>query len=385
MIVFLNSILVFVLIYYVQKNVQELWCNAVSKNEKVFYIVFTLVHFAMSLAFVLLLDTLPNNDPEKYYNAAVAADNWWELFSVGGFVVSFLIYPLVKLKITIEVLFLLFATISFKGFLEYFKLISLEKIVKKKLLLGVFFLIPSIHFWTGFLGKEALLFLLMVFILKKVKHQFFDWVLVVCFALVFIIRPHVFFMLLLGLLVSILFDTNFSKKIKLKIVLIVSCITLVLIPVAFKYFLKIDTVNLAAIQEFFYGLAEHGEANGNSKIDILDTSIISRIFYLLFMPLPFLYSIKNSFQLVTSIENLYYVVICGLIIKKLIKNKFKISVLSFDHKFALLSSIFLIVLFGSYLYNLGLGNRMRIMFFPYIFYFLITYKKTRALNEKEIN
>lgn len=383
MTLFINSIVSILIISYIVFELIATFKKAASKNEKLFILVVSTLHFGAALAFVLLLDKLPNNDALKYYNTAVESANWFDLFSVGGFFVSFLIYPLVKLKVTIEVLFLLFSAISFKGFLEYFKLLNLSILNSKYLFLICFFLIPSIHFWTGFLGKEALLFLLMVVLLKQLKYKVFDWSFIVSFLLIFLIRPHVFFMILIAFTVVLLLEKGVSKVLKKSILLISTVSFLIFIPIFFMYFLKINMFDLDAIQEAFLGLARHSELNGNSKIDILNTSIFTRIGYLLFMPLPFLYDIKNSFQWMAAFENVYYIAVLIFTIRYFIKERFKFSDFKMDQKFALISGFLLIILFGSYLYNLGLGNRMRVMFLPYLFYTLITVINSKIQNEKE--
>ena len=363
------SILIVVYIIFEFTSILKI---ATTKKATFFLILVSILHFAAALAFVLLLEKFPNNDAEKYYNAAVESSNWIDLFSVRGFFVSFLIYPFVKLKLSIEVLFLLFAAISYKGFLEYFKLMYFNRLINNKLFLGLFLLLPSLHFWTGFLGKEALLFLLMVVLLKQLKLKIFNWSFIATFLLIFLIRPHMFFMLVAAFTLALLLEKGFSKVLKRNILLVTTATFLVFIPIFFTYFLKINMFDLDAIQEMFLGLAQHSEVNGNSKIDLLNTSIFSRIAYLLFMPLPFLYDIKNLFQWMAAVENMYFIAVLLYAIYYFIKNKVSFIRLRIEQRFAFIASFLLIILFGSYLYNLGLGNRMRVMFLPYLFYVLIT-------------
>ena len=99
------------------------------------------------------------------------------------------------------VLFLLFATLSFKGFLIYFEMINLDAVRKRSYPLLLFFMLPSIHIWTGMLGKEALLFLWMALLLKKISNRTYDWKMIVLFLMIFFLRPHVFFVLLVVLFV----------------------------------------------------------------------------------------------------------------------------------------------------------------------------------------
>jgi hypothetical protein len=285
---------------------------------------------------------------------------------------SFLIYPFVQLGVTIEVLFLVFATISFKGFLLYFKMLELKSITKHNWFVLLLFLMPSLHFWTGFLGKEALLFFLMAYILKNVKAKSFNFPFFLAFLIIFFIRPHVFFIVAFGFLIVLLLEKEISKKTKRYLILIPSIIIIALIPIFLKYFLKIDTIDIAGIKEYLSSFLNYTQTNtGNSPISLIDTNLFSRILILLFMPLPYIYAIKNSFQWGIALENVYFLLIFVYSMYCLAVNRIKMNIIRMDIKFALITSVLLVVLFGSYIYNLGLASRMRVMFLPYLLYVLI--------------
>lgn len=369
----LNIGIVSLIAVYVIYSLHKVLKNSFSSFNKVFLILFTVLHFGISAGFACYLDKLTTvHDPHDFYNAAYLANHWYSNFGFGHQFISFIIYPFVKLKVSIEVLFLLFATISFKGFLVYFELIDLNSLSKKNSILLLFFLLPTLHFWTGFLGKEALLLFLMVMILKKVKYELFDWQFIILLFLIFIIRPHVFFVLLISLLVLFLIDQETSSRLKKKLILIVISSILILIPISVLYFLKLETLNLSALQSYITGFLNYTENKGSTSISLVDTNLFTRIFYLVFMPLPYLYEIKNGLLLAASVENVFFLIIFLYTIYYILRNRVKIQTFSKDQRFVLISSILLIFLFGSYLYNLGLGNRMRIMFLPYLFYFFIS-------------
>ncbi|PCH52521.1 MAG: hypothetical protein COC22_03955, partial [Flavobacteriaceae bacterium] len=342
-----------------------------SVSLKIYYTLFTLIHFTAAIAHIYLNDTI-GKDAFRYFNNALEAENWFQLFDVGRNFMSFLVYPFVKLGITIHVLFLLFATISFKGFLLYFEMLDIKKITKNNWFLLVLFLMPSLHFWTGFLGKEALLLLITVYLLKIISTISFGIPFFIAFLLLFFIRPHMFFILSFVFILVLYLEKGILKKIKRNLILILLISTVILVPVFFKYFLKIEVFNIVVIKEYLSAFLSYTQVNtGNSPISLADTTLFSRILMQLFMPLPYLYAIKNVFQLGIAIENSYFLLICIYSIYYFIKNGIKINNISIDLKFALISSILLIILIGSYIYNLGLASRMRVMFLPYLFYFLI--------------
>jgi hypothetical protein len=123
---------------------------------------------------------------------------------------------------------------------------------------------------------------------------------------------------------------------------------------------------------------------GNASISISDTTIFTRIFFLIFMPLPLLYNMNNEIQLIASMENILFLIIFIIALINYLKNGSKFKALVLDQKFTLIASITLIVFFGSYLYNLGMGNRMRIMFLPYLFYFFINTINLKNIKSKQV-
>lgn len=375
-----NIGILFLVVIYIIYSLNKKLKNTYSLFNRVYIILFTILHFSISFWFAYFLNRLTTiNDFYNFYNLAGTADNWFSIFGFGHQFISFIIYPLVKLNVSIEILFLLFSTISFKGFLVYFELININGLNKNNRILLLSFLLPTLHFWTGFLGKEALLLFLMAKILKKLKYRLFDLGGVFLLLLIFLIRPHVFFVLMIALLVLLLLDRGTSSGLKKKLILIVIGSFLILLPIAVLYFLKIENFNLITLKSYITGFLNYTENKGSTSISLIETNLISRVFYLIFMPLPFLYTIKNELQLIASVENVFFLVIFLYTIFCILRSRLKSKSLRLEEKFALIAGILLIILFASYLYNLGLGNRMRIMFLPYLFYFFIS-----SMNRKKI-
>ena len=158
------------LLIYVGYILKKLLKKTFSLFYKIYFLLFTSIHFGVAVGFALFLDKFTTiNDPQNFYNTALNADSWISVFDVGHGFISFIIYPFVQLGIRIELFFLVFSVISYKGFLLLFELLKVNEYRNKSaiFILG-FFLIPSIHFWTVFLGKDPLVFFLMVLVLKKI-------------------------------------------------------------------------------------------------------------------------------------------------------------------------------------------------------------------------
>lgn len=371
--IYSTGILSGVLIY-----VGYLMTGLLKKTPSLFYrgyfIVFTLIHFSVAIGFITFLSELSTiQDPHDFYNRALEAESWMGLFGIGHDFMSFIIYPFVQLNIGIELFFLVFSVISYKGFLMLFELLEVHKFTNKShLFLLSFFLIPSIHFWTVFLGKEPLLLFLMVLLLRNVVKNTFNIQMIGLLIIIFLIRPHVCLVLIIALLMLFLMDKSKSLIFKRNMLLIAFFVLSILGALFFLFFLKIETLSFSAFINYYKEFMEYTVAKGNTAISIADTTIVTRIFYLLMMPLPFLYPIKNNLILFISIENLFYVFIFLYMLRFFIKNKMEYLKLKQEVKFSFIASILLILLFGAYLYNIGLGNRMRIMFYPYLFYFFLT-------------
>lgn len=370
---FINSIICVLISVYVIISLKKVVNTELSFFNRMYLLAFTSIHFAVSIVFAFYLNKFTTiNDPHDFYVGAQLADSWFKIFGFGHQFISFIIYPFVKLKVSIEVLFLVFATISFKGFLEYFDLIGFNNLTLNNSIVWLFFLLPTLHFWTGFLGKEALLLYAMVMILKSIKFNRFNWSFYSLLLLIFFIRPHVFFVLMLVFLTLLFLDRETSRKLKNQLIVIVIVAVLLLLPIAVLYFLKVESLNIESLQSYITGFLNYTENKGSTAISLAETNFLTRVFYLVFMPLPFIYDIKNNLQLIAAFENCLFLIIVLYVIYNIIKNRFNYQFLRLDHKFAIIASLFLIALFASYLYNLGLGNRMRIMFLPYLFYFLIS-------------
>ena len=353
--------------------------------QKLFYIGVTIMHFTMCFVGCFMLPDLPNNDATKFYEAAINASNWIDLVGLGNKFIPFLIAPFLKLGVHLSLLFLLFASISYQGLIYYFKLLKIDFTNRKALIFSLFYLTGSIHFWTGFMGKEALLFLLMVLVLNYLKKGYFKYQLLLLLLVIFLIRPHVGIVLVVTYVITIMFDESINLKHKQLVVLISGLGGAVLLFVFLVYFLKIDALSLDAIKMYANDFLQFTEQPANASISIRETLFIQRVSYLLVMPLPFLNELNSKTQWIAAIENVYFVGVLCFSGALYLKQGFKFKIKTAELRFSIIAALLLIILFASYLYNFGLANRMRVMFLPYLFYFLIMTLTKDSAYEKEIN
>ncbi len=380
-----NSGVFLIVLAYVFFQMQRLVAQATHLHTKIYIYLLTVLHFAGAAAFYFSIDRADMNiDAVRYYQGAVETSNWFSLATIGHGIVSFLIFPFTSIGVQMATLFLVFATISLKGFYIYLDVIGVAKLQQKNYWLLLLFLMPSAHFWTGFIGKDAITFLLLAVVLKAVKLKSWNWQLLLVLLAVFVIRPHVFFVLSLALLIVIFMDAAIKKAVKKKLALGLGIISLLLLPIGLLFFMKISDLSIEALQVSITQFLEFTKDMGATAINLTETSLLERMGYVLCMPLPFLYPLSNSMLWASAIENCCFLSILLISLWHFIKLPAKTIFTTMDIRFALIASVGLWLLFSAYVYNLGLANRMRIVFFPYLVYFLIQTIPSKK-HEKKTN
>nr|WP_315217684.1 hypothetical protein [uncultured Flavobacterium sp.] len=324
------------------------------------------MHFvAMGLAYT---DTIV--DANVFYKSAQTAPSWISLFGLGSTFMSFLIYPLVQAGVSMLLLFMLFSTISYRAFLWYFEQMSSSN-TKGFLIYGipftqVFFLLPSMHYWSGYPGKDALVFFFLTYFLFEVKkkerlnfmHGFVSVVLL-------ILRPHVFVATFIAFFVFYLFQKEVSKVIKLKRALLAVLVCSLSIPIL-MHFVRIKQLGIGSILEKWNELNAYALHTG-SGVDLQTSSYLDRIWLLLFRPL--FYDSITFYQSLVSIEN-GLVLLLFIWVFFYLYSKRKVLEVKGDVRLALLVACSIFLMIASYIYNLGLASRMRLMFMPLFFYAL---------------
>lgn len=342
-----------------------------------FVIFFSIEHLLITIVFAFFLNKFESiNDPQRFFSIAYDSSDWFSLFGLGNEFMSFIVYPLVKLGLTIETLFFLFSVFGLFGFFILFSLINVSKSTKLHFNY-LFFLLPSIHLWTSSLSKEPLLLLfisILVSALCKSKKR--TLLIILCLLFIFLVRPHVFFVLVLVLMSTYLYY-DFNFKLKRDLIFLIGTVTVSagLLYVALIYFMDWESFNVNYLLERYQNFVKLSSDTGNAGISLTETNLLERIGYILFMPLPLLYQPKNLFQLIASLENILYVVFVIVNTIFFIKNYSNLKSI-FSKKvqfFMVVSSFLLMLMFASYLYNMGLGSRMRIMFYPILFIYLLSF------------
>ncbi len=332
----------------------------------------SIVHFFIFVYrfFYLNIDA---GDSRRFYDVASQSTDWFSLFGIGNKSMPFLLYPFVKTGISYFSLSLLFSILSFMGYLIYFKILTKNisnKTLLEKTLIALFFIIPSLHFWTVSISKEAIIFLLMALVFEKINNlKFSNLNIIASIVIILFIRPYLAAILMFPLI--ILNFKNFSFKYKI----IITSILAVSVPVILN-FLRISS--LESLKSNYLKVILFAKENGSSSINLLDNNYFERVFLVLFRPL--FYDAQTILQYLVSFENAIWIILFVIFIL-LLKNKptvFK----SMIFKFLIIYAISVVAFYSIYMYNLGLASRMRVMFMPYAMISLILLSNS---SEKEYN
>ncbi|WP_309597415.1 glycosyltransferase family 4 protein [Flavobacterium davisii] len=204
-----------------------------------------------------------------------------------------------------------------------------------------------------------------------------SWNILVALFFLFLVRPYVGVIVLLSL-VFVLFEKYkniINKKFWIPIVL------LSFFGVVFfmTQFVKLESLSIESILLKFEGYQNYVEKYTDSNY-LADLGYIGRVLMLLCLPL--FYKVENFFQFISSIENLMLLLVVIYFFFKKFYNHTR-NWFELDTKFALYTSISIFLFLSTYIYNLGLASRMRLMFYPLFFYVMAQSLKKDKLNEKK--
>lgn len=361
----LNFFLFIGIAIYIYSITKAYYTSHGNGQKKLVVLLFLVHFFAIGMAYNSEIV-----DAVVFYDTAKNANSWISLFGLGTSFMSFLIYPLVQVGVSMFVLFFLFATISYQTFLWYFNHMS-NHYVKGLTIYGIpftqlFFLLPSLHYWSGFLGKDVLVFFFLTYLLfeNKIKTRF-SLLHGTVLLLLLLLRPHVFVVTFLAFFIYYITQKDVSKKIKTKLLLLTLIVVGISIPIV-MHFINIEGFTYRTISRKWNEINAYALHSG-SGVDLIESNYLERIWLLLFRPL--FHDASTVYQYVISVENSLVLLLFLWSIIYLI-GKRKVIVVAGEVKLAFLIGGSILLMIAFYIYNLGLASRMRLMFLPMFFYAL---------------
>ncbi len=341
-----------------------------------FFVLIGITH--LFFTFVYYFYTLNNvADSIGYYRRVLYLyDSWGETFGQGVNFIYFLLYPLVKfIGLTYFGSFFIY---SFFGLIGYYFLLKILLEISNKKWSNWFYLLllPNIHFWSVAIGKDSLIFFAISFLIYTYyfNKPWYKYILPLLF--IAFIRIHILFFLLISFgMMQLLLNKRIKVVHKVLIFLLLGFTFYALFPFLMQRVGFVDTESIISQIEDL----ETRKSQGETTIDMSGENLLVKWVSYLFR--PFFYDAKNFLSIVSSLENVVWV----LIFIKIFKNFRRSIINSYSNIYWFsLFSIFTITVPGAYLlYNLGIAVRQKTMVVPFLFvvFFLTLYKT----SIKEIN
>lgn len=316
----------------------------------------------------------------QFYSKVKISKSITDFFGYGHRIMSLIIYPLVKLKFSYFNIALLFTTLSLQGFYMYYNLIITSKAsLQLKCLFLSLMLLPSLHYWTTSLSKEAILLFILAVVLVQIRQQkYFSVPIILSVIISFAIRPYIGVIIIVSVVAHQLFDKTLHVKTKKMLSVLLLALIVIVIPLLLK-FLKIDTISIEAIQKTFQKVIVYSQTHGNSSINLVESNYFERLILVLIRPLFF--DAQTVSQIIVSLENL---LILGCLIKVIYNFSYKKYISSYirSNVYIIFVVLGVVCFLSIYMYNLGLASRMRVMFIPYLFIFL--FEQSKSLDDGSI-
>jgi hypothetical protein len=337
--------------------------------------------------------TINRSDSISYYaRVESGSSNWFDYLGTGSRFISFLSHPFIQnFNFTYEMMMILFAWFGYLGFvyayLFFRENIPIKVIVFKRInLLTLILFFPNMHFWTASLGKGAPIFLgLMMFAyaIKRIKARIL--ILLLGSILIYYIRPHVFMFIAVGTVLGYMSGKekiSFWKKAFVYISLIGG---LILVQDAILGVVGLqDSADLVeGFEEFTEDRSDSLQSAG-SGVSMSSYPLPLKFFTFWFRPLFF--DAPGILGLITSVENLIYLILFVKILKKDFINFLKNSPV-------VVKMSFVVFLLSSYamtfvMSNLGIIMRQKsmVMYFAFfvIYYYLAQKKYNRLIRFRKI-
>ncbi len=321
-----------------------------------------ILHFVMTVSFYFfVLNGI--GDAKGYYKSTAALKNLDQTSLMSNGFIETTLFPFVHyLDFSFFSSFFLFSLPSFAGFVFLYD-IAIRLLKGKWSSWLLLFLMPSMHFWTGAIGKDALIF----FGLSWILHNYCTGKKIVAYIIPLLIVGLVrFYVLALigagtGLALVLL-----SKQIKLAYKVLALAVfgtgAVLIMPFFLETIAVGDVSNISKQSE----IVMKANQEGGGAVDLQGSNLAVKWFSYLFR--PFIFEARSAQALLAAVENVVWLVIfwkiaVGIRFRRYIPARrqtiFWICV----------ACIFTVTLPSAFiLSNLGIASRQKIMIVPMMLY-----------------
>ena len=217
-------------------------------------------------------------------------------------------------------------------------------------------LVPSIHYWSSAPGKDGLFFLGTILILWAMMHMRVRYrALAIGLLLQFCIRPHIAMITFAALAATSIRDQQIRLSLRV-LLFLVSLVGVAFALAQIRATFQIDLVNADVLSDVLAGREAVLESEEAGRTAVVDASYPERVLGLLFR--PFFFDASGAMALVVSLENAVLLLMVGILVYRARAVAALVKSVSY-FRFALYSSVLILLLLAIGYYNVGLGVRQK--------------------------
>ena len=267
--------------------------------------------------------------------------------------------------------FMIFQAVGFWGIafmLRTFDELALEIEMFPKTVVWYILFLPSIHFWTSAIGKDAPLFLgISIATWSSMRLRTRLPFLAFALLIMALFRPHVALIAAISLALAAAFGRSTTVQAKVGL-LTLGLVGIMITASTVENSLLVDVSSPGSISSFVERQQAVNEEVGGGT-SVRDASFPVRLLSLLFRPLFF--DANGLMGLIASVENLFMIGVVAYVVRARRRLAQMFRELYFA-RFAIFFTCILLVMLSILYYNVGLGLRQRVMAFPAFFTLLVT-------------
>ncbi|WLP95227.1 hypothetical protein [Psychrobacter sp. M13] len=232
----------------------------------------------------------------------------------------------------------------------------------------MFLFVPSMSYWSSGLGKDAFSFLSVCLLIYATtsNSKFKLLILALSFFIMFMVRPHVAFAMLVSFVVYFIIQSKAHILFKASTLPIISIFAVVSLNFVQEY-AGLDEASLDGIGDYYESRSGFN-MQGGSSIDTSSMILPVKMFSYIFRPFPF--EAHSLIAFIASIENSLLLITITYIVYKA-KGSFTVIIKN-ENLWLLLYVIITWIMLSYGLKNLGIAARQKWMFMPVIIYLLLT-------------
>lgn len=326
-------------------------------------------HTLMCLVYLWYALNFGSSDSIGYYRAALRGGIEFEFGTAGiSYLTALLVHGFGLSLLGCFLVFNIFGSIGLLAFDGCLRTATEDKSQNIRRLATLIVFLPSVSFWSSAIGKDALSFMaaaLALWAALDLGRRALLMVLAV--AVMFLVRPHIAGMMVIGLTLASLLDAKASLGKKLLLSSVSVVVGASLVPFALQYAGLGDTVTAEGLSSY---IERRQSVNmvGGGAVDIANMSLPMQLFTYLFRPT--IIEARTVFALAAALDNLIllYLFIAGACTFLGRAKEIHQGNRVFMWTYSLLAWLVLAMTCA----NLGIALRQKWMFVPMLIFLLIS-------------